>query len=197
MLFIAIIAVIINKYNKYKYKAPKTYQVSDVSQAVYLTKHFNRNCNSEFQYVANNESDIVYVNGDSLFRLSDNRVIFDKVQVLEMIYTDMYLYVLDHDNVLHIIDIEKSEKYEINNVVAIEYGDEKLYLSTEKDANIYYVYENSLIKDGIPVNFDQMEIEDKQKSMKNFTYDNQGNCYWVNCDRKEVSVCKKSGRTVK
>lgn len=62
----------------------KIYEVADVSESKYLISHFDENCKNDFKYTAHNGDEVVYVDGDSLYRLSDKQLILENVHIVEM-----------------------------------------------------------------------------------------------------------------
>lgn len=176
-------------------KTKHEYKVADTSDAIYCTNHFNDNCLALSEYTACNRDSIVYVDGLNLYRLSDHQVILKNVQIRKMLYTDYYLYVLDDKDVFYIIDMETMSTYKVQNVNAFYYDNVKIYLSSTYPniSGFYGIDEESIIKNGEVVPFDQMEDVDDvaARKIKARIYDGNGYYYWTNCDRKEVSVCRK------
>lgn len=176
-----------------------TQNIVDVSDNKYISNRFNDNCNSGFKYSVRNKDDILYVNGTSIYRYSDNQSILTNININKMLYTDSYLYVLDDSNALHIIDMKQSRKYELSDVEDFEYDGYNLYFQrvitpngNPEDDYIVYMPESEIIKNDAVVIFNDMYLIDGQLCVERCVYGNDGARYWTLYDEHKRSLVRKA-----
>ena len=172
-------------------KTKREYKVADTSDAIYYTNHFDDNCLEMSKYTACNGDSIVYVDGSNLYRLLDNQVVLENVQICEMLYTDDYLYVLDDKEVFHIVNMESMEDYIIESVDGLDYDGEYIYLSQSDNKDIYYISEKGLLYNNEFIGFDKMSVLPNAKWLDLDEYQYQGDYYyWLNCSDGKLSSAK-------
>ncbi|MDD6328859.1 MAG: hypothetical protein Q4D54_07445 [Eubacteriales bacterium] len=178
ILLIVCMGIVLKQFNRNKDEN----RDRDMSEDEYITDHFSEDCKSDYKYTAHNDTDVVYVDGTRLYRYSDGQIILDDVQIKKMIYSDMYLYVLDEKCVFYIVDMNTMNTYEAMNVTDVEYDGQNIYLSTDKGFGILCIDEASIIKDDKVTDFELMEKLEGKQNMDHYVYGDHGVYYYAGFD---------------
>ncbi|MDO5127920.1 MAG: hypothetical protein Q4D54_09265 [Eubacteriales bacterium] len=186
---ILIISLAIALVLRIKNKMHKNYCATDTSQDVYLTDHFDENCRTKFKYSVCNGDDILYIDQTNLYRMSDRKIILSDINIQNMIYTDVYLYVLDMGSKLHIVNMNTLKEYVLEGVKEMEYNCGKLYFIPEGQNALFCIEETEIIRDEKTIGFAQMDFVENRVCLYDYVYE-EDSTYWVNCDGRDVFVCR-------